>query len=79
MTFSVHEAKTQLSKLLDLATDGEEVIITRHGKVVAQLVPAREKKSKVRLGTMKGEFSYQDGWEKAMTDEEVDAFLEGRY
>jgi prevent-host-death family protein len=35
------EAKNKLSELLDLAERGEEVIITRHGKEVARLVPAR--------------------------------------
>lgn len=34
-TFSVHEAKSQLSRLLTLAESGEQVEITRHGKVIA--------------------------------------------
>ena len=34
------EAKNKLSELLDLAEDGEEIMITRHGKQVAKLVPA---------------------------------------
>ena len=33
------EAKNKLSELLDLAERGEEVVITRHGKEVARLVP----------------------------------------
>lgn len=35
------EAKNRLGHLLDLVEHGEEVIITRHGKAVARLVPAR--------------------------------------
>jgi prevent-host-death family protein len=35
------EAKNRLSALLDLAESGEEVVITRHGKEVARLVPPR--------------------------------------
>ena len=35
------EAKNKLSELLDLAEQGEEVVITRHGKEVARLVPPR--------------------------------------
>ena len=35
------EAKNTLGSLLDLVEQGEEVIITRHGRVVARLVPAR--------------------------------------
>jgi prevent-host-death family protein len=34
------EAKNRLGQLLDLVEQGEEVIITRHGKEVARLVPA---------------------------------------
>lgn len=36
------EAKNRLGQLLDLVERGEEVIITRHGKEVARLVPPRE-------------------------------------
>jgi prevent-host-death family protein len=35
------EAKNTLSALLDLAESGEEIIITRHGKEVARIVPPR--------------------------------------
>jgi prevent-host-death family protein len=35
------EAKNKLSALLDLVEQGEEVVITRHGKPVARLVPPR--------------------------------------
>ena len=43
MEFNVHQAKTQFSKLLDLAQEGEEVLIVRNGKPVAELIPARRK------------------------------------
>lgn len=41
MTVNVHEAKTQLSKLLERVGRGEEVVICRAGEPVARLVPAR--------------------------------------
>jgi prevent-host-death family protein len=37
----VSEAKNKLGQLLDLAEHGEEVTITRHGKAVARIVPAK--------------------------------------
>jgi PHD/YefM family antitoxin component YafN of YafNO toxin-antitoxin module len=37
MTYSVHEAKTHFSKLLDMVESGEEIIIVRHGQPVAQI------------------------------------------
>jgi prevent-host-death family protein len=39
ITVGVAEAKTQLSTLLDRVAGGEEVVITRHGKPIARLVP----------------------------------------
>jgi prevent-host-death family protein len=39
--FGAFEAKNRLGHLLDLVEQGEEVTITRHGKVVARLVPPR--------------------------------------
>jgi prevent-host-death family protein len=77
MNVSVHAAKTQLSKLLDLVEDGEEIVIQRHGKAVAQLVPVRRRRLSA-LGAMRGEFEMTEGWERALTDEEADAFWNGR-
>jgi len=36
---NIHEAKTNLSRLLEQIETGEEVIIARHGKPIARLVP----------------------------------------
>ena len=47
MQASVHEAKTNLSKLIEAAERGERVVITRHGVPAAELVPARKSKDKV--------------------------------
>jgi prevent-host-death family protein len=39
-TYSVAEAKNRLPALIDKAIEGEEVVITRHGKPVAELRPS---------------------------------------
>jgi prevent-host-death family protein len=72
---SVHGAKTQLSKLLDLVEDGEEIVIQRHGRPVARLVPIRRRAT---LGAMRGQFEMIDGWERPLSDEEAEAFWSGR-
>jgi prevent-host-death family protein len=46
----IHQAKTQLSKLIEAATRGEEVIIARDNAPVVRLMPIR--KGKFRNGTM---------------------------
>ena len=40
ITVGAFEAKTHLSALLQRVAGGEEVLITRHGKAIARLVPA---------------------------------------
>jgi prevent-host-death family protein len=42
-TVNIHEAKTNLSKLLEKALNGEEVVIARSGKPLVKLVPIKEK------------------------------------
>jgi prevent-host-death family protein len=41
-TYSIGQAKAQLSKLIDNALNGEQVTITRHGKPVVELRPAAQ-------------------------------------
>ena len=52
MQASVHEAKTNLSRLLEAVAKGHRVIITRNGVPAAELVPART--APVRLGGLEG-------------------------
>jgi len=77
MNVSVHGAKTQLSKLLDLVEDGEPVVIERHGRPVAQLVPVRRRRAS-RLGAMRGQFEMAEGWDRPLTDKEAETFWGGR-
>ncbi|MDX1980834.1 MAG: type II toxin-antitoxin system prevent-host-death family antitoxin [Bryobacteraceae bacterium] len=82
-TFNVHEAKTQFSRLLDSVLEGETVLITRNGVPVAELVPARRRPFPFGIGrndpSLNPEALASDEWWRPMTDEEYDAFLEGRY
>ena len=74
---SVHEAKTQLSHLLDLVQDGEEVLIHRHGKPVARLAAATAT-TQSPFGAMRGEFELPEGWDRPFTAHEADAFWAGK-
>jgi prevent-host-death family protein len=56
MKVNVHEAKTHLSKLLERAALGEEVIIAKAGKPVAKLIPIDGEKRTFKFGSAKGEF-----------------------
>jgi prevent-host-death family protein len=81
--FNVHEAKTQFSKLLDRVLEGETVLITRNGVPIAELVPARRRPFPLGSGHHDPDINRtainSDDWWRPMTDEEVEAFLDGRY
>ena len=51
---NMHEAKTHLSRLVEAAAQGEEIVIARGGKPVARLVGWTEKTGPRPFGTMKG-------------------------
>jgi prevent-host-death family protein len=51
---TIHQAKTNLSRLIQKASEGEEVIIARGSKPVARLVPLGEIKGKRQPGSLKG-------------------------
>jgi prevent-host-death family protein len=67
MTVNVHEAKTQLSKLLERVDRGEEVVICRAGEPVARLVPARAA-GRV-LGSDKGRVRIASDFDAPLPDE----------
>lgn len=70
MQASVHEAKTNLSKLLEAVARGERVVITRHGVPAAELVPARH--TGVRIGSLKGQLAPPpEVFLAPLTDEEL--------
>lgn len=54
MRVGIHEAKTNLSRLIPAAQTGEDIIITKAGKPVARLVPFIEKTGPRLLGLYRG-------------------------
>ena len=74
MDYSTGDAKNLLTKLIRAAEAGEQVIITRHGKPVAQLVPPPSERRKARLGGMKGRVKLLPGWDDPIDE---DRFLAG--
>jgi prevent-host-death family protein len=75
---NVHEAKTQLSRLLELVEAGETVVIARHGKPVAQLIPAHKAGLPLGVARLDRLVPAGDDWWRPMTDEETDDWIEGR-
>jgi len=74
---NIYEAKTQLSKLVDQAAAGEDVIISRAGKPVARLTRLQEAKRTVRFGLLKGTLKVAKDFDAPLPDE-IQAQFEGR-
>jgi prevent-host-death family protein len=69
----VHEAKTNLSRLLELVTAGEEVIITRRGEEVARLVPAQRGGAR-QLGIDRDRYTVPEHFDAPLPDDVLAAF-----
>ncbi|CAK0747253.1 Antitoxin [Gammaproteobacteria bacterium] len=77
-TVNIHEAKTQLSRFVDQAAAGEEIIIARAGKPVARLAPLVTPHRKARqLGLGKGKFTLPVGFDEMNTEEITVMFEQG--
>ena len=70
LTVNVHEAKTQLSRLLTQVEAGEEVVIARRGQPVARLVQCKPK-GKRRFGAMKGKIALTDAFFEPLPEDEL--------
>ena len=54
-TVNVHQAKTHLSRLLERAHAGEEIIIAKSGEPYARLAPLPDRAPKRQAGTLEGD------------------------
>ena len=68
---TIHKAKTQLSKLLEQALRGEEVIIARGKTPVARLVPFVQAQPKRGFGSMKGKVWLDESFWEPLPEEEL--------
>jgi len=73
---NMHEAKTNLSKLVEEAEAGEEIVLARAGKPVVRLVPVVALKRR-RLGQWKGRIKMSDDFDAPLPEAELAAW-EGR-
>lgn len=71
---NIHEAKTGLSKLVDRAEAGEEIIIARAGTPAARLVGLAPRQARRRLGLLDGRFDIPDDFNRPLPDAVLDAF-----
>jgi antitoxin (DNA-binding transcriptional repressor) of toxin-antitoxin stability system len=79
-TVSAAYAKANLPKLLRDVVKGKTIVISRYKKPIAVISPAPVEDRRPKFGTGKGRVRLIDPHAfDPMTDEEVEAFVEGRY
>ena len=78
MQVNIHEAKMNLSRLLEQVQAGEPVVIARHGTPIAEIIQFRAKG--FPFGAAKGDplVPAGDEWWQPMPDEQADAWSAGR-
>ncbi len=73
--FTVHQAKSQLSRLLAQVGKGEEVVIARGNEPVARLVPVESAKPR-RPGALKGKVALTPAFFEPLAPDEIAAWGE---
>ncbi len=73
-TVNLYEAKTQLSRLVDRAAAGEEIVIAKGGRPLARLVPIARRTSPRPLGLFRGRVRVADDFDAPLPDAVAEAF-----
>ena len=68
LQFNIHEAKTNLSKLIQKVVNGEEVIIAKGNKPVVKIILIDELRPERKLGTAKGKIKISKDFDAAIED-----------
>ena len=71
--FNIHDAKTNLSRIVERVERGEEIIISRAGKPVAKVIPLTQRVTRTGRGSLAGKFVLADDWD---SDEVNDAIAD---
>ena len=72
---NIHQAKTQLSRLIERVLQGEEIVIGRAGKPVAKLVPYERSAQPRQGGQWRGQVAIEDNFDEL--PEEIAAAFRG--
>ncbi|MGH7517299.1 MAG: type II toxin-antitoxin system Phd/YefM family antitoxin [Gemmatimonadales bacterium] len=73
-TVSLYQAKTHLSRLVDRAAAGEEIVIAKSGRARARLVPIEDRRALRLPGKGKGKWKVGRAFDRPLPDEVLAAF-----
>jgi len=68
-TVNIFEAKTNLSRLIELVEQGQEIVIARAGKPVARLTRLEPAKKRIRYGALKGKIRIADDFDEPLAED----------
>lgn len=71
---NVYDAKTRLSKLIEEAATGNDVVIARGGKPVARLTRLDTPKRKIIFGVLKGKVKIPDDFDAPLSNDVLGLF-----
>lgn len=73
-TYTVHDAKTNLSKLIEQAEGGEDVVISRGDQPAVRLVPVAKRVGTRSFGSLKGQFEFSESFFDPLPEDALRAF-----
>jgi prevent-host-death family protein len=69
--FNIHDAKTNLSRIIDRVEHGEEIIISRAGNPVAKVIPLVRRVDRTGRGSLRDRLVATEDWDAPETNEAI--------
>jgi prevent-host-death family protein len=71
--FNIHDAKTNLSRIIERVEHGEEIIISRAGRPVAKVIPLAGSVQRTGRGSLRGQLTLAPDWDSDAVNESIAA------
>ena len=69
--FNIHDAKTNLSRIIDRVEGGEEIVISRAGHPVAKVIPLSRKVQRTGRGSLRGRLVTSADWDSPEVNDAI--------
>jgi prevent-host-death family protein len=69
--FNIHEAKTNLSRIIERVEHGEEITISRAGQPVAKVIPLTREVNRKGRGSLRGKLVVAEDWDSDEVNEAI--------
>lgn len=71
--FNIHDAKTNLSRIIERVEHGEEIIISRAGRPVAKVIPLPGRVQRTGRGSLRGKITLAPDWDSDAVNDSIAA------